>query len=137
MNTSQAGLNGAVSKTKTNKWQWAGQHVFARPTVVVDSLVAVWVVQQVGHGEEGVAEDVGGNGALLGGDQQHALQQRHKLPPVHLLRLRVAAVVTQDQVHLRDGERQQRPNVSGGVGGRDRRCAPSLGSALVRVIQCV
>lgn len=69
-------------------------------TVALDSLVAVWVVQQMSHGEEGVTEYAGGDGALLGGDLQHALQQRHKLPPVHLLRLHVAVVVTQDQVHL-------------------------------------
>lgn len=82
----------------------AGQQVLA----VVDSLVAVWVVQQMSHGEEGVTENAGGNGALLGGDHQHALQQRHKLPPVHLLRLHVAVVVTQDQVHLRDGQNAKR-----------------------------
>lgn len=37
-------------------------------------LVAVWVVQQVGHREEGVVEDTGGNGPVLGVDQQHAPQ---------------------------------------------------------------
>lgn len=75
-------------------------------TRFVDSLVAVWVVQQMSHGEEGVTEYACGDGALLGGDGQHALQQRHKLPPVHLLRLHVAVVVTQDQVHLWDGQTQ-------------------------------
>lgn len=141
-NTSQSGFNSAVSKTKqkkTNRRSGPGNTVFfASTTVVLDSLVAVWVVQQMSHGEERVTEYAGGNGALLGGDQQHALQQRHKLPPVHLLCLHVAIVVTQDQVHLWDGESQQRQNMTGGgEGGSDFRCAPSCGLALVRVIQCV
>lgn len=37
-------------------------------------LVTVWVVQQMSHSEEGVIEDAGGNGPVLGIDQQHALQ---------------------------------------------------------------
>lgn len=81
-----------------------GLHVLT----VVDSLVAVWEVQQMSHGEEGVTEDAGRNRALLCADGQHALQQRHKLPPVHLLRLHVAVVMTQDHVNLQDGQSQRR-----------------------------
>lgn len=58
------------------------------------------VVQQVSHGEKGVIEDAGGIGPVLGADQQHALQQGHKLSPVSLLRVRIAAIGTQKQVHL-------------------------------------
>jgi len=66
-------------------------------------LVTVRVVQQVGHGEERVAEDAGGDGPVLGVDEQHTLQQGHKLPAVGLLRLHVAAVGAQHHVHLADG----------------------------------
>lgn len=59
------------------------------------------------HGEEGVVEDVGGNGPVLGVDQQHGLQQGHELPPVRLLRLHVAVVGAQHQVHLADKKRRR------------------------------
>lgn len=75
--------------------------------VVVALLVTVWVVQQMSHGEEGVTEDAGGNNPVLGIDEQHAFQQRYKLPPVGLLCLHVTGIRTQYQVHLTDG--QQRP----------------------------
>lgn len=52
------------------------------------------------HSEEGVTEDTGGNSPVLGIDQQHALKQRHKLPPVCLLCLHVSVIRTQHQVHL-------------------------------------
>lgn len=73
-------------------------------TVVVALLVTVWVVQQMSHSEEGVIENAGWNSPLLSSNQQHALQQRHKLPPVSLLCLHVAIIMTQDQVHLTDKE---------------------------------
>lgn len=72
--------------------------------VVVALLVTVWVVQQMSHSEEGVTEDIGGNSPVLSSDQQHALQQRHKLPPVGLLCLHVTVIRTQHQVHLMDGD---------------------------------
>lgn len=70
--------------------------------------VTVWVVQQVSHGEEGVIEDTRRLRPVLGTDQQHALQQRHKLPPVGLLRLHIAGVQAQDQVHLETPEQRVR-----------------------------
>ena len=48
-------------------------------------LVTVGVVQQMSHGEEGVAEYIRGNRPVLGVDQQHRFQQRHKLSAVSLL----------------------------------------------------
>lgn len=78
------------------------QHILCRCQIAA-LLVAVWVVQQVGHGEEGVIEDAGGNSPVLSVDQQHAFQQGHKLPPVSLLCLHVPGVRTQHQVHLRGG----------------------------------
>lgn len=72
--------------------------------VVVALLVTVWVVQQMSHSEEGVIENTGWNSPLLSSNQQHALQQRHKFPPVSLLCLHVTIIMTQDQVHLTDKE---------------------------------
>lgn len=69
----------------------------------------MWVVQEVGHGEEGVIEDAGRLRPVLGADQQHALQQGHELSPVGLLRLHVAGVQAQDQVHLMKPEQKVRP----------------------------
>lgn len=60
----------------------------------------MWVVQQMSHGEKGVIEDAGRISPVLSTDQQHALQQRHKLSPVSLLRLHVTGIKTQNQVHL-------------------------------------
>lgn len=58
------------------------------------------------HSEEGVTEDSGGNNPVLSIDKQHALQQRHKLPPVCLLCLHVAVIRTQHQVHLINGSNE-------------------------------
>lgn len=69
-------------------------------TVVAALLVAVWVVQQMSHSEEGVTEDTGGNSSVFSCDQQHALQQRHKLPPVGLLCLHVTVIRTENRVYL-------------------------------------
>lgn len=63
----------------------------------------MWVVQQMSHSEEGVIEDAGGNSSVFSIDQQHAPQQRDKLPPVNLLCLHVTVIRTQHQVHLMDG----------------------------------
>lgn len=79
------------------------RHVFAAAAL----LVTMRVVQQVSHGEEGVIEDAGGNRPVLGGDQQHALQQRHKLPPVGLLCEHVAVIGSEHQVHLMDRKRSR------------------------------
>lgn len=68
--------------------------------VTAHSLVTVWIVEEMSHGQEGVVEDTGRNGPVLGVDQQHAPQQRHKLPAVWALRLHVAVVRSQHQVHL-------------------------------------
>ncbi len=65
------------------------------------------------HSEEGVIEDAGGNSPVLSIDQQHAPQQRHKLPPVSLLCLHVTVIRTQHQVHLIDGGNEsQRENTA-------------------------
>lgn len=77
-------------------------NTFCVNIVVAALLVTVWVVQQMSHREERVIEDAGGNSPVLGVDQQHALQQRHKLPPVGLLCLHVTGIRTQHQVHLVD-----------------------------------
>lgn len=63
----------------------------------------------MGHCEEGVVEDAGWLRPVLSADQQHALQQGHKLPPVSLLRLHIAGVKAQDQVHLMKPEQKVRP----------------------------
>lgn len=49
-----------------------------------------------------MVEDIGGDSPVLGVDQQHGLQQRHKLSPVCFLCLHVAVIRTQHQVHLTD-----------------------------------
>lgn len=77
-------------------------NTFCVNIVVAALLVTVWVVQQMSHREERVIEDAGGNSPVLGVDQQHALQQRHKLPPVGFLCLHVTGIRTQHQVHLVD-----------------------------------
>lgn len=66
----------------------------------------MWVVQQMSHGKKGVIEDAGRISPVLSTDQQHALQQRHKLSPVSLLRLHVTGVKTQNQVHLMRAKQQ-------------------------------
>lgn len=76
---------------------------FDSMSVVAALLVTVWVVQQMSHSEEGVIEDTGGNSPVPSINQQHALEQRHKLPPVSLLCLHVTVIRTQHQVHLIDG----------------------------------
>lgn len=76
---------------------------FVSIAVVAALLVTVWVVQQMSHSEEGVTEDTGWNSPVLSSDQQHALQQRHKLSPVSLLRLHDTIIRTQHQIHLMDG----------------------------------
>lgn len=58
-------------------------------------LGTVWEVLQMSHGEEGLAEDTGGDSPVLSIEEQHALQQRHKFPPVCFLCLHVAAIGTQ------------------------------------------
>lgn len=65
-------------------------------------LVAVWKVKQVLHGHKGVAESFCGGDPLLGIDQQHLLQQAHKLPTVGLLREQVTTFQIHHQVHLQD-----------------------------------
>lgn len=70
-------------------------------SVVAALLVTVWVVQQMSHSEEGVIEDAGRNSPVLSIDQQHALQQRHKLSPVCFLCLHVTVIRTEHQVHLK------------------------------------
>lgn len=70
--------------------------------------MTVWVVQQMGHCEKGVIEDAGRVRPVLSADQQHALQQRHKLSPVSLLRLHIVGVKAQDQVHLMKPEQKVR-----------------------------
>lgn len=63
--------------------------------------VTVWVVQQMSHCEKGVIKDTRWIGPVLSTDQQHALQQRHKLSPVSLLCLHITGLKTQNQVHLK------------------------------------
>lgn len=65
-------------------------------------LVAVWKVKQVLHGHKGVAESFCGGDPLLRIDQQHLLQQAHKLPTVGLLREQVTTFQIHHQVHLQD-----------------------------------
>lgn len=70
------------------------------------------------HGEKGVIEDAGWISPVLSTDQQHALQQRHKFSPVGLLRLHVAGIETQNQVHLMGAKQQmsgRQPWASGRV----------------------
>lgn len=59
------------------------------------------------HSKEGVTEDAGGKNPVLSINQQHAFQQRHKLPPVCLLCLHVTVIRTQHQVHLISEDRKQ------------------------------
>lgn len=69
-------------------------------SLVAASLVTVREVQEMDGGEEGVIEDAAGSDPVLSVDQQHALQQRHKLPPVGLLCLHVGGIRSQHHVHL-------------------------------------
>lgn len=63
-----------------------GQRVELREKASEDSLVAVRKVKQVLHCHKGVAESFCGGDPLFCIDQQHLLQQAHKLPTVCLLR---------------------------------------------------
>lgn len=78
----------------------AGKKMCFCVCVTLGLLVAVGVVQHVSHGEEGVAEDIRRDRPVFGVDQEHALQQRHKLPPVSLLHVQVTGIRAQHQVHL-------------------------------------
>lgn len=65
-----------------------------------DSLVAVGKVKQVLHCHKGVAESFSGGNPLFCINQQHLLQQAHKLPTVCLLREQVTTFQIHHQVHL-------------------------------------
>lgn len=58
------------------------------------------------HCEKGVIEDTRWLCPVLSTDQQHALQQRHKLSPVSLFRLHITGIKTQNQVHLMKQKQQ-------------------------------
>lgn len=70
------------------------------------SQVTVWIVQEMSHCEKGVIKDTRWIGPVFSADQQHALQQRHKLSPVSLLRLHITGIKTQNEVHLMKPKQQ-------------------------------
>lgn len=67
-----------------------------------DSLVAVGEVKQVLHCHKGVAESFRGGNSLFCINQQHLLQQAHKLSPICLLSQRVTTFHIHHQVYLED-----------------------------------
>lgn len=75
-------------------------HLNVANIIVAALLVTVWEIQQVSHSEERMIEDTGRNSPVFSSDEQHALQQGHKLLPVSLLCLHVTVIRTQHQVHL-------------------------------------
>ena len=66
----------------------------------VDSLVAVGKIKQVLHCHKGVVESLGWGNPLLRVNQQHLLQQAHKLQTVCLLCQQVTTFQIHHQVHL-------------------------------------
>lgn len=67
-----------------------------------DLLVAVGEVKQVLHCHKGVAKSFHGGNSLFCINQQHLLQQAHKLSTICLLSQQVTTFHIHHQVHLED-----------------------------------
>lgn len=71
-----------------------------------DVLVTMGEVKEVLHSEKGVGEGISGGQSLISVDQQHGLQEVHKLPAVCFLSHLIGPLHAKNQIHLGKGGRE-------------------------------